>query len=110
WEIGARFRLVSGNRFTPNNYGFYDANAGAYLPLSDFPAFGSRLPMFHQLDVRVDKTWLLKGGAKVGMYLDVQNVYNQGNVEGVQYNYNFTQSTFVNGLPIIPSIGGRVEY
>ena len=110
WELGARFRLVSGNRYTPNNYGFYDGNAGVYLPLQDYPLFGSRLPMFHQLDVRVDKTWNLKGGGKVGAYLDVQNVYNQGNVEGVQYNYNFTQHTFINGLPIIPSIGGRIEW
>lgn len=33
-------------------------------------------PLFHQLDVRVDKTWFLRGGAIVG-YLDVQNVYNR---------------------------------
>ncbi len=110
WEIGARFRLVSGNRYTPNNYGFYDGNAGAYLPFSNFPLNGSQLPIFHQLDVRVDKTWLLKGGARVGMYMDLQNVYNQGNAEGVSYNYNYTQHSFINGLPIIPSIGGRVEY
>jgi TonB family protein len=110
WEIGARFRLVSGNLYTPNNYGFYDTGAGAYLPLQSFPLYGSRLPVFHQLDIRVDKTWLLKGGARFGMYLDVQNVYNQGNVEGVTYNYNYTQSAFVNGLPIIPSLGARIEY
>lgn len=110
WEIGARYRLVSGNRYTPNNYGFYDANAGVSLPLQNYPLNGERLPLFHQLDVRVDKTWLLKGGGKVGMYLDIQNVYNNGNVEGVSYNYNYTQSTYVTGLPIIPSIGGRIEY
>jgi hypothetical protein len=110
WEFGARFRLVSGNRFTPNNYGFYDENSGVYLPLSDYPQNGSRLPMFHQLDVRVDKTWRYQNGVKMSAYLDVQNVYNQGNVEGISYNYNYTLRTYATGLPIIPSLGMRVEF
>jgi TonB family protein len=110
WEFGARFRLVSGNRYTPNMYGFYDENSGVYLPLANYPPNGSRLPMFHQLDVRVDKSWLFKSGMKLSMYLDVQNVYNNGNVEGISYNYNYTLSTYATGLPIIPSFGMRVEY
>ncbi len=43
------------------------------------------------------------------MYLDLQNVYDQQNIEGIAYDYNFTHSTFVNGLPIIPSFGMRFE-
>ena len=110
WELGARYRLVSGNRYTPNNYGFYDGNAAAYLPLQDFPINGARLPMFHQLDIRVDKTWMIKGGGKGSIYLDVQNVYNNGNVEGTAYDYNYVHHTFITGLPIIPSFGMRLEY
>jgi len=108
WELGARFRLVSGSLYTPNTYGFYDENAGANLPLQQYPNFGSRLPMFHQLDVRVDKTWQFKQW-RLSAYLDVQNVYNQGNVEGVSYNYDFTRSTFAQGLPLLPSLGVRGE-
>lgn len=109
WEIGARFRLVSGNLRTPQSYGFYDATVGAYVPLQDFPPFGVRNPAFHQLDVRVDKTWIFKGGSKFAMYLDILNIYNHGNVEGVSYNYNQTRSTFATGLPILPSFGLRAE-
>ena len=65
--------------------------------------------MFHQLDLRVDKSWYFQDGVRMGVYLDLQNVYNQGNVEGVSYNYNFTQSKAIPGLPVIPSIGIRGE-
>ena len=64
--------------------------------------------MFTQLDVRVDKTWKFKEWT-LSAYLDVQNTYNQGNVEGVSYNYDYTRSTFAQGLPLLPSLGVRGE-
>ncbi len=108
WEVGARFRLVSGNPYTPNTYGFYDANSGVYLPLTSFPPNNSRLPLFHQLDIRVDKTWKFSHW-QFGIYADVQNVYNAANVEGVSYNYNYVKTSFITGLPFLPSIGLRGE-
>ena len=107
WEIGARYRLVSGSMSTPQQYGFYDQNAGAYLPLS-YPQNGERLPLFHQLDVRVDKTWQFKYW-KLGVYFDVWNVYNASNVEGVSYNFNSSQRVYGSSLPILPSLGIRGE-
>jgi len=108
WEVGARFRLVSGNPYTPNTYGFYDANSGVYLPLTSFPPNNSRLPLFHQLDIRVDKTWKFRHW-QFGVYADIQNVYNSANVEGISYNYNYTQQSYVTGLPFLPSVGMRGE-
>ncbi|NOU32915.1 MAG: TonB family protein [Polyangiaceae bacterium] len=108
WEIGARFRLTSGSLTTPRQYGFFDENAGAYLPIS-YPTNGERLPVFHQLDVRVDKTWEFKAW-KLSAYLDLLNSYNQGNVEGISYNYNSTLRTNGQSIPIIPSIGLRGEF
>ncbi len=109
WEIGARYRLVSGSLRTGLTYGFYDATVGAYIQQQAYPPFNERNPLFHQLDIRVDKTWQLAGGNKFSMYLDVYNVYNQGNVEGASYNYNYTQRSFATGIPILPSIGARIE-
>jgi hypothetical protein len=108
WEIGGRFRLTSGYMFTPQQYGFYDENSSSYLPLAAYPPNGSRLPLFHQLDIRIDKGWKYKWGS-LSVYLDVLNVYNQGNVLGVSYNYNSTNSIFANDLPILPSLGIRGE-
>jgi TonB family protein len=109
WELGMRYRLSSGFMYTPNAYGFYDENVGAYLPLSAYPTDGSRLPLFHSLDIRVDKTWQF-GWGKLSAYLDVLNVYDQGNADGLTYDFNYTHSAYANDLPIIPSIGLRVEH
>ncbi len=108
WEIGARFRLVSGYLYTPETYGFYDENIGTYLPLEAYPQYGSRLPMFTSLDIRVDKTWKFPWG-QIGAYLDVLNVYNAANVDGISYDFNNTHTAYANDLPILPSLGFRVE-
>jgi|HubBroStandDraft_2_1064218.scaffolds.fasta_scaffold03786_3 TonB family protein len=108
WEIGSRFRLISGYLYTPNTYGFYDENIGTYLPLEAYPQYGSRLPMFTSLDIRVDKTWKFAWG-QIGAYLDVLNVYNAGNVDGISYDFNYTHTAYANDLPILPSLGFRVE-
>ena len=109
WEIGGRFRFVSGSLTTPQGYGFVDENAGAQLPLTSFPPYTRRLPPFHQLDIRVDKRWVYRHWT-LSAYMDVLNVYNAGNVEGTSYNYNFTKSVNATGLPILPSFGVRAEF
>jgi TonB family protein len=108
WEFGARYRLTSGYMYTPQTYGFYDENIGTYVPLQSQPPFNSRLPLFHSLDLRVDKTWRFPWG-KIGAYLDVLNVYNQGNVAGISYDYNSTHTSYASDLPILPSLGIRAE-
>jgi TonB family protein len=109
WQVGARFRFVSGNPYTPNTYGFYDENNATYLPQSAYPINGKRLPSFNQLDIRVDKTWSFKNW-QLSAYLDVQNVYNQGNVEGTSSNYNYTLTQYATGIPFLPSFGLRGEF
>jgi TonB family protein len=109
WELGARYRLTSGYMYTPETYGFYDENIGTYLAQQAYPAFGSRLPLFQSLDLRVDKTWKF-GWGQIGAYLDVLNVFNNGNVDGIGYNFNSTRTSFVGDLPFLPSLGIRVEF
>jgi TonB family protein len=107
WEFGARFRVVSGSLTTPCNGGLFNSSAGSYACLSA-SSYSQRLPLFHQLDLRLDKRWQFEGW-QLSAYLDVQNVYNHGNVEALNYNYNYTQEIFQTGLPIIPSVGIRGE-
>ena len=109
WEVGARLRYVSGSLVTPQTYGFYDATVGAYVALAGFPPAGRRNPPFHQLDVRIDKSWQVTRDFKFSVYLDIYNAYNQANVEGVSYNYNSTLSTNASGIPFLPSLGMRGE-
>jgi TonB family protein len=104
WEFGARYRLTSGYMYTPENPGFYDENTGTYLSQQAYPPNGSRLPLFQSLDLRVDKTWTY-GWGKIGIYLDTLNVFNNGNVDGISYNYNFTRTSYVPDLPFLPNFG-----
>ena len=62
------------------------------MPLQGEP-FSRRLPLFHQLDLRVDKRWQFESW-RFSTYLDVQNAYNNAAVEDIAYNYNFSKQTF----------------
>jgi outer membrane cobalamin receptor len=108
WSAGGRFRLVSGNPSTPVTGSIYDAASGTYVPTYG-ETNSERLPAFHQLDLRVDRTWT-KRTWKLGLYLDVQNVYNRGNVEAYTYNYDLSERTQVTGLPILPILGLSAEW
>jgi TonB family protein len=108
WQLGARFRYVTGSPYTPNVGGVMDYDAGVYSPLAQQPQYASRLPSFSQLDVRVDKTWDFESW-KLSTYLDVQNAYNRKNTEDISYNYDFSQHKQAQGLPILPVIGIRGE-
>jgi TonB family protein len=108
WSVGARFRYVTGNPYTPYSGGVVDFDAGAYAPIQSPLLNSARVPAFHALDLRVDKTWNL-GVVRLSAYVDVRNVYNRQNAEAVTYNYNYSQSSTVAGLPILPIVGLRGE-
>jgi hypothetical protein len=107
WDLGGTFRYTSGNPMTPVVDATYNANTDTYKPT--YGGINSaRNPAFHRLDLRVEKQWKV-GGGNLATYLDLQNAYNHRSQEGQVYNYNFTQSKAIPGLPVIPSIGIRGE-
>jgi TonB family protein len=105
WSAGTRFRFVSGNPETPvvAPYSVFDAASGVYVPIYDAPN-SSRASSFAQLDVRVDRTWTYRTW-KLSAFVDVQNVTNRGNEEGTLYNYDYSRSDKLTGLPILPILG-----
>jgi len=107
WDLSGTFRYVTGNPMTPVVGSIYNARIDTYKPI--YGAVNSdRSNAFHRADLRVEKTWRVRGGS-LAAYLDVQNAYNRPNEEGRAYNYNFTQSGVISGLPILPSLGVRGE-
>lgn len=108
WQIGSRFRLVSGNPRTPVVSSVFNATSDRYDPVYG-DVNSSRVPAFHQLDLRVDKRWIYQSWM-LNLYLDIQNVYNRANPEGTAYNYNFRKSDSQQGLPIITILGIRAEF
>jgi TonB family protein len=108
WQIGGRFRLISGNPITPVTGSVYNASIDRYFPTYG-PPNSDRLPFFSQLDVRVDKRWIYQGWI-LNLYLDIQNVTNRTNTENRDYNFNYSQSKPQQGLPILPILGIRADY
>ncbi|HOZ52570.1 MAG TPA: TonB-dependent receptor [Chitinophagaceae bacterium] len=78
WEVGAKFRLTGGRPYTP-----YDTSLSSITYVWDIAKQGqfdysrvnqSRLPINHQLDIRVDKKYFFKHW-NLNLFLDIQNVY-----------------------------------
>ncbi len=86
----------------------YDADCDLYQPIEG-TRNSLRLPWFHQLDLRVDKRFEWEHFV-LSIYLDVQNVYYQQNVEAYGYNFDYTQRRGISGLPIIPALGLKGEF
>ncbi len=79
WDAGLKWRFVGGSPYTPYDVEkseqrrFWDLQNEPYL---DFNRYNQlRLSGFHQLDVRIDKTYYFDKWT-LGLYLDIQNLYN----------------------------------
>lgn len=108
WELGGTFRFVSGNPDTPVIGALYNKDTDLYSPV--FGATNSiRSPYFHRLDVRIEKMWTFSSW-KLAAYLDVQNVYNATNAEGIIYDFEYRTSQDIRGIPILPNVGVRGEF
>jgi outer membrane receptor protein involved in Fe transport len=103
WELGIRFRLASGNPFDRIVDSVYNADYDVYLPVTE-PRPTGRLPVFHQLDVRLDKKFTFRYWW-FAFYVDIWNVYYAKNPEGLTYNYDYSQKGYVYGLPVLPTLG-----
>ena len=78
WEIGGKFRLVGGQPYTP-----YDFEASSIISnynvsnsgILDYSQLNSeRFKTYHQLDLRIDKTWYWEK-LSFNFYVDIQNIY-----------------------------------
>ena len=87
----------------------FHAASGAYTAIPLTEQNTERLPLYHQLDVRVDKRWVYQRWM-LNLYLNIQNIYNRANPEGLQYSYDFSQSKTQQGLPILPILGIRADF
>jgi hypothetical protein len=110
-RVGLRLRLGSGNPQSPvTGRDILQLSSGEHLyrPLRG-PRGTEYQPLFHQLDIRVDKTWTLDR-ASVGVYFDVQNIYNHLYPEFWIYSADWSARERAIGLPIYPSLGLTVSY
>jgi outer membrane receptor for ferrienterochelin and colicin len=107
WQIGGRFRYVTGNPSTPVVGSTLDASSGSYSPIYG-AKYSTRVPAFEQLDIRLDKRWIYNKWI-FNAYVDLQNVTNRSNPEQPEFNFNYQRSQYSTGFPIYPIIGLRGE-
>lgn len=108
WEIGTRFRYVTGQLYTPVRAAVFDSDADTYAAINA-PTNSARVDAFHQLDLRIDKRWVYESWM-LNAYLDIQNVYSRSNVSEVEYSYDYSKKVPESGLPIVPVLGLRGEF
>jgi hypothetical protein len=108
WDLGAKWRFVGGAPYTPWDLDksslvlAWNATGGPYLDFDEFNTL--RLTSFHQLDVRVDKSWYFPKWS-LTLYLDIQNLYNFK----AQLPDNVVREADVNGDPIIINPDDPIE-
>ena len=108
FDVSARFRYATGYPRTPVVGSYYDARRDLYEPELG-PKNSIRIPDFWQFDVRVAKRFTF-GTSELELYLDVQNVTNHQNPEEITYNADYTEQSYINGLPILPVLGARFGF
>ncbi len=108
WEFGARHRLATGRPITGVVGSTFDADTGGYQRVNG-EAHAQRRKTFQQLDVRAEKTWLFNTW-RIGAYLDIQNVLNTENQEGLQYDYRFKQNAPITSVPFVPTLGVKGQW
>lgn len=107
WEIGGRFRYMSGFIYNAYEGGLYNNATGWYGFYGE--QLQKRLAPFHQLDLRVEKVWRVAGG-QLSAYMDLINVYNRESPDRPRFSFDRSMmrpQSF--SLPILPSLGIRGE-
>ena len=108
WTFSTRFRFVTGNPRTPVVGSIFDADNEVYVPIRGV-FFSERNDNFLQLDLRIDRKFIFRDWI-LSAYFDIQNVTNRSNSEGLNYNYDYSESKVTSGTPILPSFGFKGEF
>ena len=56
----------------------------------------------------MEKAWQFRE-FRLTFFVDLWNSYNHAAREAISYNFDFSQRTYQQGLPLIPSLGLRGE-
>jgi hypothetical protein len=102
--VSLQVQYVTGNPSSEYDTGIYDVDSDTYNPFQVGANNGERLPPYFQTSVRIDKLWTLRKW-QLDTYVDLLNAVRGVNPEFTVYNYDYTQSAYVRGLPFIPNVG-----
>jgi hypothetical protein len=107
WTLGTRVRYATGDPRTPVVGAFFDSASGRYEPILGAHN-GIRLPAFFAADLRGERRFPL-GGIHAAVYLEIQNLTDRANAEEIIYNADYSQKSYLTGLPILAIAGLRLQ-
>lgn len=105
WELSGKFRIATGLPTTPFITEGPNAGSRDYSKYNE----GDRLPLFHALDLRLDKRWDIDIFYLV-TYLDIQNIYARKNISGYRWDPQTKSVVAQESIGILPSIGISLEF
>ncbi|WP_286716133.1 TonB-dependent receptor plug domain-containing protein [Thalassolituus sp. UBA2009] len=108
WQVGFKWRYQSGQLVTPLAYVEGPDAEGKYTA---FPGNlnSERLPAYHKLDVRADRTYRFSGW-EMDFYAEILNLYGRDNVTGYEYKgADYSEKEEVTDLPTIISFGIKAK-
>ena len=102
WQVGARFRLISGNPIHPlpvqstMPMAMFGHRSMVKITVLGYRCLRSSISVSTTI---VYPTWILN------IYLDIQNATNRGNQEGWAYQFDYQARQPQTGLPFYQSLG-----
>ncbi len=109
FEVSGKAEYTTGNPTTPYALGIYDVDQDRYQGFPSGDRNSERLPPYAALSLRVDKLFTFRTW-QLSVYCDLLNVARGVNPEFEVYNYDYTERTYVRGLPFLPSPGFEAKF
>ena len=102
WELGGRFNYHTGDTFTQKGNAVYNANLDKYQARQgDFEFYAKRLPNYNELSIFAGRDFLWDTW-KMNARFGIEYLWFKRATMGVDYNYDFTEEKYVEGVPPIP--------
>jgi len=116
WVFSSSFRLASGKPYTPVN-DWIERNPGTFLRYWEAQAGrlnSARYPLYHKLDVRVERTWHPHQRIDLVGFFEIYNVYNARNLYGYWYEneegLDKPKRQTIYQLPFLPYLGIKAQF
>jgi len=108
WNLALRYRIGSGLPYTPVVNGIYNANQDRFDPVPGLMN-SARMPLYQKIDASIGYTaffnrWTLNIRAELWV------VPKSATQLYPTHNYDFTETEWVTGIPIMPLIGARATF
>jgi hypothetical protein len=110
WALGAKLWVHSGAPYTPVIGAAPDDDIDGLFNPQYGEVNSKRLPTYHRLDVRLDRTYTRSNGKHINLYMEVLNLLDSKNLSYYDYNADYSERIEVTQLPRIVGLGFKVEF